>query len=282
METESADTSAVPKEATRGDWWMTGKFTADMNPHGLVEKSSFVLLFPSYRELYLKEVWPLVEATFASSPYFLNVELNAKQGNLAVETTDKTFDPMAVILGRDVLLLMARGMAFEHARKLLEPNYTYDIIKIKSFTRKYETFMNRRQRLLGPNGATLKALELLTDCHILIQGKTVSVVGPVQGTKEVRRVVIDCMENIHPIYHIKQLMVKRELQKNKALQDKDWSKVRKTTRCRRMPNAYLVADRGFPLSLLFFFSVAAATATTTTTTIATSIEVLTAIPKEHW
>jgi len=71
----------------------------------------------------------------------------------------------------------------------------------------------------------MQALEILTGCYILVQGNTVAAMGSFKGLKQLRRIVEDCILNkMHPVYHVKILLLKKELAKNPALANENWDR----------------------------------------------------------
>lgn len=149
-----------------------------------MDESCFSVLFPQYREKYIKEIWPLVKK--ALKPFKLEATLDAVEGSMSVRTTRQTWDPYRIIRARDLIKLLARSVPFPQAIKIINDDKMFcEVIKIGGIVRNREKFVKRRQRLIGPNGMTLKALELLTNCYILVQGQTVAAMGEFRNLKNV-------------------------------------------------------------------------------------------------
>ena len=136
-----------------------------------LEESSFATLFPKYREKYLREAWSAVTKALEVhvrplrksirlpdlfSTQHIACTLDLIHGSMSVRTTRKTYDPYIVLKARDLIKLLARGVAVGQAVKILDDGVACDIIKIGNLVRNKDRFAKRRQRIIGPDGSTLK------------------------------------------------------------------------------------------------------------------------------
>ncbi|KAK9093199.1 hypothetical protein Syun_028110 [Stephania yunnanensis] len=206
------------------DHWNIEKFDPSCNEGGMLAVSTFSTLFPKYREKYLQQVWPDVRRVLKQ--YGVSCDLNLNEGSMSVSTTLKTRDPYIIMKSKDLIKLLARSVPAPQAMKILDDEMQCDIIPISNLVSNKERFIKRRQHLIGPNSSTLKAIEILTNCYVLVQGNTVAAMGSFKGLKQVRRIVEDSILNKkHPIYHIKTLMIRRELEKIPDLANESWDRL---------------------------------------------------------
>jgi len=214
----------LAEQETQKRMWKYDKVSEDNPIRAPLMQSTFATRFPQNRESYIRNIAGKLKHVVGK--YGINIEIVYRQFSLVVSTTDKMWDPYAIVKARDMIRLIARYVPFEHAAKVMEDNVFSDVIEIgkSNVARNQVRFIRRRARLIGPNGVTLKAIELLTKCYILVYGRTVCVIGDMKGLNMVRKIVNDCMKNVHPIYQLKRMMVENELRSNPELANESWNR----------------------------------------------------------
>jgi ribosomal RNA assembly protein len=182
--------------------------------------TKFSILFPKYQEKYILESWDMIIRI--TNSYSLSCKLNLKSGIIEVTNKKDTVDPFVIIKARDFLKLISRSVPIQQAAKIFDEAIYCDIINISRKVLNRKKFLKLRKRLIGNKGTTIKAIEVVTQCYILVQGNTVSCMGKHSNLKIVRKIIEDSMDNIHPVLHLKRLIIKKEISKNIKFKNQNW------------------------------------------------------------
>jgi len=116
----------------------------------------------------------------------VKLSIDSKEAIATLESDDG----LKLMIARDVVKAISRGFNPEIALKLLHEDYFLDIIDITDFVGDRKNKMDRvRARVIGREGKARKQIALVSDCDVVIYGKTVGIIGKHKYVALVRRAI---------------------------------------------------------------------------------------------
>ena len=94
----------------------------------------------------------------------------------------------------NIIKAIARGFNPDVALKLLNEDYSFEIIPIEEFSRNKKDLVRIRSRLIGTEGKARKSIEQLTGTDIMIYGKTVCIIGKIENVLLARHGIINLLQ----------------------------------------------------------------------------------------
>lgn len=117
------------------------------------------------------------------------IEVDSKEG--LVQITGK--DALLLYLAREIVRAIGRGFNPEIAMQLLKQDYGLEIVSIMDYARNQNDLERLRGRVIGEGGKSRKTIEGLTDTQLCVFGKTVGIIGPMEGLADARRAITDLL-----------------------------------------------------------------------------------------
>jgi ribosomal RNA assembly protein len=104
--------------------------------------------------------------------------IDSEEGNVTIETTEGTNDPLAVWRAKDIAIAIGRGFSPKKSFRLLDEDEAMEVIDLTDFVGRSENALKRvRGRIIGENGKARRTIEELTGANLSVYGRTVSIIG---------------------------------------------------------------------------------------------------------
>lgn len=113
------------------------------------------------------------------------IDVDSKEGLVTITGNDA----VKLYTVRELVLAIGRGFNPEIAKLLLKQDYCIEILSLDEFADKKKKLERIRGRIIGKKGKSREIIENLTETHVSVYGKTVSIIGLAENVTMARNAV---------------------------------------------------------------------------------------------
>src|SRR3989338_11306323 len=115
----------------------------------------------------------------------IKLVIDSQEGDVTIEGED----PLALYVAKDIIRAIARGFNPHIAMFLLKQDYMFELVDITNYATTQAAALRLKGRVIGKDGKARATIELLTDTHISVYGKTIAIIGSCDTVAIARRAV---------------------------------------------------------------------------------------------
>ena len=144
------------------------------------------------------------------------IKVDSKEGDIFVYGEDA----LGLYTAREIIRAIGRGFNPDIARLLLKQDYIFESIPLTEFTGKSKnTLLRLKGRVIGKEGKSRRLIEELSETHISVFGKSISVIGTPESSYIAKKAIEALLEGSTHANVYKWLEKKRrELKRKKIIE----------------------------------------------------------------
>jgi len=98
-------------------------------------------------------------------------------------------DALGLYTAREVIIAIGRGFNPEIAKLLLKPDYASEQLNLDDYAKTKNHEIRMKGRVIGADGKARKVIEELTESHVSVYGKTITIIGEVESVTMCKRAI---------------------------------------------------------------------------------------------
>lgn len=113
------------------------------------------------------------------------IQVDSAEGDIFIAGSDG----LGLYSAREVVSAIGRGFNPDIAMLLLKQDYASEQIIIDDYAKTKKHEIRLRGRVIGAEGKARKVVEELTDCHVSVYGKTITIIGEIENAGICRQAI---------------------------------------------------------------------------------------------